>query len=196
MGFEMNMGERGLGLIGDWVAARKNKKAIAAANKKNQDFLSKLDYEPTYASDLAPTYQKTQSPLARSYLESILVGNNPAMTAPGQANARVAQARQQQQANRMWGTPQQLVGRERAIEAAQPWKVNAPTQPVKQSDRPENYRPGAETALLGNPTPEQFNDWRTRFWGGDQARMKADLQAGRLPPALLAELHARQVRGG
>jgi hypothetical protein len=65
----------------DAETARKN------AQQAQTDYYADLDlqretaaggkYDPTYRSQLIGPYQRSQSPLARAYLESLLTGDNP-----------------------------------------------------------------------------------------------------------------------
>lgn len=204
MGFEMNMGERGLGLIGDWVAAKKNKRDIKRANQDTLQFLSELDFEPTYASQLAPTYKKAETPLASAYLESILTGDNPALVAPGETNAKFKTKAGQQATTNRWGTNDALVKRQRAIEQETPWKVTAPTEPVQKTTRTGLEKMYPQIANSG-VTPELFDAYKNAFnfpagddsllvdslksnlatwYRGDTSKMLADLQKGQVHPGV------------
>lgn len=97
--------------------------------------LEQMDFEPMYASDTTPTYQRTESPIARSYLESFLMGNNPMATRSTAPNAQVTKAMQQRQQNEMFGTPAQRVARQQQVQAATPWAVTTPTRPVITQQR-------------------------------------------------------------
>lgn len=49
------------------------------AKQAGKDYWGRIDsanWEPEYASQHAPAYQQTKSPVARAYLESFLTGNN------------------------------------------------------------------------------------------------------------------------
>lgn len=118
------------GLAGQAVADKKNRKLAEKARQQGIGVIKELDYEPTYASDLVPQYQKTQSPVARSYLESFLAGNNPNMTFSGAPNAGVTKQRQQQSQDQMFGTMQDRIAKQRAIEQQNPYLVKRPDKPV------------------------------------------------------------------
>lgn len=108
----------------------RDRKAVADQRKRDLALIKELDWEPMYASETVPTYQRTQSPVARSYLESFLAGNNPAATFSGAPNAQLTKQRQQQSQDQMFGTMQERIAQQRAMEATTPWKVQTPTRPV------------------------------------------------------------------
>jgi hypothetical protein len=110
--------------------AKENVRAAREARKANLELVKSLDYEPMYASQTVPTYQRTQSPVARSYIESFLMGNNPDSIRSGSPNAGVKRQAAQTQQNAMFGTPEQRLQQQRAYEATTPWKVETPTRPV------------------------------------------------------------------
>jgi hypothetical protein len=114
----------------NFLRAKRDKAAADRERKANMKLIEGLDWEPMYASETVPTYQRTQSPVARSYLESFLMGNNPDATFSGSPNAKVVKAQQQQAQNQMFGTPEQRIAQQRAYEATTPWKVQTPTRPV------------------------------------------------------------------
>lgn len=109
---------------------KRDKKAVEQERKRNLSLIKELDYEPMYASETVPTYQKTKSPVARSYLESMLMGNNPSSTFSGAPNAKLTKQRQQTSQNAMFGTPEQRIAQQRAIDLEQPYKVKTPTRKV------------------------------------------------------------------
>lgn len=134
-------------LGGSFKQAKENRKAARDERTRNMALLNGLDFEPMYASETVPTYQKTQSPVARSYLESFLSGNNPNMTFSGAPNAAVTKAAQQRAQNAMFGTPEQRVAQQRQIDTQTPWQVKTPTRKVK-SEANEPARVAAENPLL------------------------------------------------
>jgi hypothetical protein len=118
------------GIAGKAVGDKKNRKAAEKARKQGIGVIESLDYEPTYATDLVPQYQKTQSPVARSYLESFLAGNNPNMTFSGAPNAGLTKQRQQTAQDQMFGTMGERVAKQRALEQQNPYLVKRPDKPV------------------------------------------------------------------
>lgn len=126
-------------------ATKKNREAAENDRKQRMAMIESMDFEPMYASNTTPTFQRTQSPVARSYLESFLMGTNPNATFSGSPNAKAMQASQQRQENATFGTPQERAQRQQQILQETPWKVVAPTTPVKT----EQSKESAWTA--GNP---------------------------------------------
>lgn len=140
MGGGMNiLGDIG-GLIGGWVEKRKNAKAIAKAAKEQQALFESLDHEPEYAADYTPTFKRTESPVARAYLESFLLGQNPDATYSGDPNAKYIQAAQQRSQNTTYGTPEERAARQAAIMKETPWEV---------TKRPMEIDPGAPLSDKG-----------------------------------------------
>lgn len=122
-------------------AARDAAKLAAQQQRAGQQLLNELDFQPMYASENVPTYQRSQSPIARSYLESMLAGNNPQATFSGAPNAAATKARQQGAQDQMFGTMQERVAKQRALETDTPWwKVTTPTRQVNPNRSTE---PGA-----------------------------------------------------
>lgn len=118
-------------------AAKKDKAYAAQQQRAGAQLINELDYEPMYASENVPTYQRSQSPVARSYLESFLMGNNPSATFSGAPNAKLTKQRQQSSQNAMFGTPEQRIAQQRQMETATPWKVTPPTRKVNPSAEPD-----------------------------------------------------------
>ena len=110
----------GFTAIGDW---RKNQADQVSARRAQGDRVNavmSLDWEPEYT----PTYQRSQSPLADRYLESILTGTNPAMTFSGSPNAQYQKAEQEKAANRMHGTMADANRRHQAQKVERPaWEM-------------------------------------------------------------------------
>lgn len=147
------------GMVGTAVMNKKNRKAAEQSKREGIDLINSLDYTPTYASETTPTYQKTQSPVARSYLESFLAGNNPNMTFSGSPNAQRVKANQQIAQDQMFGTMQERIAQQRAADAATPWKVQTPTRPVVT---PQNQAAGFQAqnpaAAKQGLSAEQYQD--------------------------------------
>lgn len=119
-----------LGLAGGMMANRQNAKA-ARQNKKDQiGLIDKLDWDPMYASDTTPMYKPTQSPVARAYLESMLTGSNPDTTYSTRPNAAATKATQQASQNAMYGTPEERVAQQRALQSQPLYTVPTPTRSV------------------------------------------------------------------
>jgi hypothetical protein len=88
-----------------------------------------VDYTPAYTADLVPAYERSQSPAARAYLESMLTGQNPDAVAPWAAGGE--QARQTASFNDSYGSYDDLLARGEAYRKTQPWKTKTPG-PVDQ----------------------------------------------------------------
>lgn len=125
-----NLGEKLIGAGLQYKGAKDQQKAAEAAAAKRMNLIQSLDFTPAYTSDLAPTYKRTESPVARSWIESFLSGNNPDAISPTSPNAAVKKQRAQQSQNAMFGTPQDRVARNRAIEQETPWAVTSPTRNI------------------------------------------------------------------
>jgi hypothetical protein len=136
----MGIGDIARDGFGAWGRAKENEKNRQAAKEDRaarMKMFEAMDFEPMYASENVPTYQKTKSPVARSYLESFLMGNNPDSTLSIAPNAAVTKKAQQQKQNAMFGTPEERMAQQRAVAAETPWKVTAPTRPVVTPQREE-----------------------------------------------------------
>lgn len=131
--------DQGLGdLIGSSYDARQTQKGLGRnvdeeekARQERLKLLDSLDWEPEYASAHVPTYQKTKSPIARSYLESMLLGQNPDMTFEGATNAKYKKAAQQRTMDNLYGTLPARAAEARAVQAETPWKVTTPTESIR-----------------------------------------------------------------
>jgi hypothetical protein len=92
----------------------RNRRDAKKAAKANRAYVGSLDWEPTYASAQAPQMQVSESPVARSYLESLLTGNNPDLTMRNAPNADNTKMLQQQSKDQMYGTVPEMLAREAA----------------------------------------------------------------------------------
>jgi hypothetical protein len=124
--------EKGFGALAGYFGQRKNARAQQTARKDRMSLVDQLDWEPAYASENAPTYQKTKSPVARGYLESLLLGQNPDATWEGETNAKYKKAAQQRTTNNLYGNVAQRAAESAAVQKETPWKVTQrPTTPVR-----------------------------------------------------------------
>jgi hypothetical protein len=166
----MGLFESGLGLVGKAKENKLNKKAAEAARKERNKLMETMDFEPMYASERTPTYQKSESPVARAYLESFLLGNNPNATFSGSPNGAAMKGVQQRQQNSLFGTPQQRVARQQQLQTETPWKVAPPERKiVGAEDAPAQWATKYPQLLaLGIETPEQYQDYvkRSKAAGG------------------------------
>jgi hypothetical protein len=141
-----NLAESLIGAGLNFKGAKDQQKAAEAAAAKRMNLIKSLDFTPTYTSDLAPTYQRTQAPVARSWIESFLSGNNPDAISPVSPNAAIRKQQAQAQQNAMFGTPQQRVAQQRTIEQQTPWAVTTPTRTIGT-----------------NPAEKKEAGWRDQF---------------------------------
>jgi len=125
-----NIFERGAGALFGWVGAKKSERQAKRAREEQIALIDRMDWDPMYASENAPTYQKTQSPVARAYLESILTGSNPDTTWEGSTNAAYKKAAQQRTQDNLYGTMPERVARQAEVQQQTPWKVEPPARVV------------------------------------------------------------------
>ena len=137
------------GLIGSAVTNKQNQKAAARARQQQYDTIEKLDWEPMYASQNTPQYQKTQSPVARAYLESMLLGANPDAVASTRPNAAVQKGIRQTQQNALYGTPAQRVAEQSRIASTNPYTVRTPTREVMGAQAKEAVYSGRAPNAAG-----------------------------------------------
>lgn len=130
MGFGKDIGNT----IGGIIGAKKARDETAKERRRRMAMLEGMDkqgaFEPMYASERAPTFQRSQSPVARAYLESMLMGNNPDSTFSGEVNADVTKQQQQASRDQVFGTPEQLKAKQDELFAQTPWKVTPPNKPM------------------------------------------------------------------
>jgi hypothetical protein len=127
------MGGGGGNILGELVgiargvySAKDAKEAAKKDRARQMALLEGNDWDPMYASDRAPTFQKSESPIARGYLESMLTGNNPDQISRAAPNAAMQKQFAQTNQNQMFGTPQERLARSRELQTATPWKVQSP----------------------------------------------------------------------
>ena len=180
---------------------KKNAQAVERQRKANLALFNSLDYEPMYASETTPMMQRTQSPVARSYLESMLMGNNPSSISSTRPNAGVQKAQAQRSQNAMFGTPEARVAQQRALEQQPMYQVQTPTRKVagtsESKDRQQYIAEHPDAAGIG-VTRELENVWKEKFGGKGlhddpfaYAAMREALGNGWSPERIVAEL-----RGG
>lgn len=137
-----------IGGIYNLKAASANKKAAREQNKQQLDLIKSLDWTPTTTAELAPTYQRSQSPVARSYLESFLLGSNPDSVMPGDPMAAQKKRQMQYAQNQQFGTPEQRIAQQNAYRATTPWAV----QPAAARAQKEQAKSQAESQFAAaNP---------------------------------------------
>lgn len=117
MGDMFNLGEKAAGTFFGWLGARKSQRQARQERENQKRYVDELDWEPEYAADHVPTYQKTQSPVARAYLESTLLGYNPDTTWEGETNAKYKRAMQERTKGNLFGTPEELAAESKRVQA-------------------------------------------------------------------------------
>lgn len=111
--------------------ADRNRKDAERFRQESVDFAKGLDWSPSLVGDVMPTYQRTESPLARSFLESILTGANPSSIPSTRLGAPQLRAGAQGQFDQQFGGWDELLARQRAAEQAMPWALKARPQPQR-----------------------------------------------------------------
>lgn len=125
----MGLFESGLGAFGTWLGNKKNVQAAKDNRQQQLDFVGGLNWQPQYSQELMGSqYQKSKSPLARSYLESILTGNNPATTFSGSPNAAAVKQGQQQSKDAMYGSDAVLQRQSDSNATYNPYTTKTPDQ--------------------------------------------------------------------
>lgn len=126
----MDLFKEGGRLFGESRRIKNDRKAAEKDRKERFKLIESMDFEPTYASETTPTFKRTESPVARAYLESFLMGQNPDATFSGAPNAAIAKKQQQTAQNTLYGTPEARAARQAQILQETPWAVTAPSKPV------------------------------------------------------------------
>lgn len=109
------------------------KKDLANAQQMRQqgmDLAGKLNWEPNYVSSMIGPYQKTVSPIARSFLESLLTGASPSNVQGTRLGADRQKAAAQSNFDQQFGGWDALQARQQAAEQATPWAVKPPQAPA------------------------------------------------------------------
>lgn len=149
--------------LGKQVTNKQNQQAIDRARRQQYEMINSLDWEPMYASQTVPQYQKTQSPVAGAYLSSLLTGNNPdsILTGPNMAR-RKADAQMSKDA--MYGTNQELMAKQNAIESTNPYTFKTPERKVMGEQNQEAMYKGRAPNISG--------------WGVDQGTYDKLVEGG------------------
>jgi hypothetical protein len=105
----------------DQKAADKQARNANRMRRESMDLVQRLNWEPDYVSDLAQPFKKAQSPVARSFLESLLTGANPSMVQSTRLGANRLQAGAQAGFDQQTGGWDELLARQREVEQQTPW---------------------------------------------------------------------------
>lgn len=135
---------------GGVISANRAKKAAAQTKKDAQknrqqglDYVAGLNWEPELLSDHAPTYQRSQSPVADAFLMSLLTGQNPAAVQGTRQGAPQLKAAAQRGFDRSTGGLDALRQRQRAMESETPWAPKPFSGPaVTEEDKWKTQAPG------------------------------------------------------
>lgn len=142
----------GSGLFGaaaDVIRANRSKKAAQQTKRdarelrqQGLDYAAGLDWEPELLSDHAPVYQRSQSPIADAFLQSLLTGQNPAAVQGTRQGAGRLKAGAQRSFDQSTGGFDALRARQREMEQATPWTPKPFTRPaVTEQDRWQSQSP-------------------------------------------------------
>ncbi len=143
----------------DLVTANQQRKADAKTLKETKqsrqqglDLVANQDWEPDLSSDHIAPYQRSQSPVADAFLESMLTGQNPAAVQSTRLGSDRAKAAATQGFNQSYGGFDALRQRQQAVREATPWAVKPFDQPaITEADRRGVQAPGLAKF---NITPE------------------------------------------
>lgn len=172
-------------------AAKKDRKAAEEDRKQRMAMINNMDFEPMYASQTTPTFQRTQSPVARSYLESFLMGNNADSTFSGSPNAAAKKGVQQRAQNQTFGTPEARAQQQQQILKETPWAVQAPTRPVvgEQSQSASFVAQYPAMATLGIDSEEKYQKaLASGVFNGMGPRYDAGTRPDQISPTALSFL--------
>lgn len=125
------------------------------AMERQQILFDAMNYEPAYAT------QRAQSPLARSYLESMLAGNNPDAISSTMPNADLLKADATASRDAMFGTQQDLLAQGKALRE-QPMPKIEQTNPLARN-------------VEDTDVPPEFVDWYTKQWQATQDKISKSM---------------------
>jgi hypothetical protein len=141
-------------------AAGKSARDAREARTQGLDMVANQDWEPELASDHIGTYQRSQSPVARSFLESFLTGNNPAAVQDVRLGSQRDAAKKQAGFDQAYGGFDQLRRKQRAMEEATPWAVKPFEGPaITQRDRRNVEAPGLSKFGITPEDQAALKEW-------------------------------------
>lgn len=140
-------------MIGDSIGAavgaekqrKQSEKELRSAQTDRQralDMAATANYEPFLVSDVIDPYQRSQSPVARGYLESFLTGANPGAVQGTRQGAPQQQQAAQGQFNQAYGGWDQLRAKQREMESSTPWDIKPFKGPAVTDEMRWNARLG------------------------------------------------------
>lgn len=127
--------------IGKGVQAKKQleaaKKAQQQARQDRERALwinQQQDWQPEMVSDHIGPYQRSTSPVADAFLQSLLTGDNSAAVQGTRADSGQRKAQAQRGFNRNYGGWDQVRQKQREMESSTPWEVKPFTREVSTPD--------------------------------------------------------------
>lgn len=155
-----------LKMAGGWMEANRNRRAAEKDAEERMAFVNDLDWQPEYAADYAPAYKKSQSPVARAYLESILSGANPDLVPDYRQGASDAKSDAQTRQNAMYGTPEERVKKQQEILGEPLYEIKRPERTISPDNRA--YESGRAIGLtdeeMAQMTPEEIQRRIIDYW--------------------------------
>jgi hypothetical protein len=88
--------------------------------------LKGLDFQPAYAGDAIGPYKRSESPVARAYLESLLTGDNPQAAASPWSTPTDQVAAKQGFEGRYGGGYDKLLAKGESERSETPWETKTP----------------------------------------------------------------------
>lgn len=101
--------------------ADRNRADAERFRQEGMDLAAQLNWEPDLISDIMPAYRKAESPVARSFLESLLTGANPSSIPSTRLGADRLQRGAQARFDAQTGGWDELLARQRQLEQETPW---------------------------------------------------------------------------
>lgn len=161
----------------DQKAADQQVRNAERLRQEGMDLAQRLNWEPDYVSDLVKPYQKAQSPLARSFLESLLTGANPSMVQGTRLGANRLRAGDQAGFDDQFGGMDQLLARQRELETQTPWAPGTYGHAPAVQKLPDAPPPAPAPAPIdkSGSTPESVAQLQDAWGLGDEylERLKA-----------------------
>lgn len=155
-----------LKMAGGWMQANRDRRAAEKDAEKRMAFVNDLDWQPEFAADYAPAYKKSQSPVARAYLESILSGANPDLIPSYRQGASDLKADAQTKQNAMYGTPEERVKKQQEILDKPLYEIKRPEHIISADNR--DYKSGRAIGLtdeeMAKMTPEEIQRRIQDYW--------------------------------
>lgn len=171
------------------IAANRAKKGAQQTlrdARENRDqglaYAAGLDWEPELISDHVPTYQRSTSPIADAFLQSLLTGSNPGLVQGTRNGAPQLKAAAQRNFDQETGGFDQLRARQREMEASTPWAGTPFSGPrITPEDQWGRQAPGLAKAGI---TPSGNAALGEAGYNLDP--MSAKLKSGKLAPYLVS----------